>query len=507
MSRISNSVKNIKFGVVGQVLALIVSFLARMVFVYTLTSENLGLNGLFSNILSMLSFAEMGIGAAIVFSLYKPLSEQNIPKVKILMNLYKRAYITIGVIIATLGVAIAPFLSFLIKDMPSIPYIQLIYLMFVANSALSYFFSYKRSLIIADQKRYIATFYRYGFFILLNVLQSIALFTTKNYILFLALQVLFTFIENFVVSRKADKLYPYLKEKSSKRLDEDTKNTIVRNVKAMMGHKVGGIVVNGTDSLLISKFVGIVAVGVYSNYLLIINALNTVFGMVFQGVTASIGNLGATESKEKSLYIFKCLYLIGFWIYGFATICLINLFNPFIQIWLGKEYLFPTFLVLIIIVNFYITGMRMSVLTFRDALGLYWYDRYKPLFESGINLIFSIILVKKFGIVGVFIGTTISTLSTCFWVEPYVLFKYGFKRSIVPYFIRYAIYTSIMLSGAVATWIICSFITGDSIMSFVSKLLVCAIVPNIIFLLAFWRTEEFKYLFTIMKTILKRKVI
>ena len=504
MSRVKNSVKNIKYGVVGQILSLVVSFVARMVFVSTLGSEYLGLHGLFTNVLSILLFAELGIGAAIAFSLYKPLSEQNIPKIKVLMRLFKRAYITIGIIIATLGLSIAPFLSFLVKDMPNIPHIHLIYLMFVTNSAISYFFSYKRSLIIADQKRYIATYYRYGFFIILNILQSIFLITTKNYLLFLVLQILFTFIENLIVSRKADKLYPYLKEKTSENLDGDTKKTIVRNVKAMMIHKIGGIVVNGTDNLLISKFVGLISVGIYSNYLLVITALNSIFGMIFQGVTASIGNLGATQSEEKSLFIFKCLNFIGFWIYGFATICLINLINPLISIWLGEEYLFSVSLVMVITVNFYLTGMRLSVLTFRDALGLYWNDRYKPLFESSINLVASIILVKKFGIVGVFIGTTISTLSTCFWVEPYVLFKYGLKSSTVSYFIRYIINTLILLLGASLTWLICSFIDGFTILSFSLKLLVCIVVPNVIFTLVFRRTEEFNYLISVLKSTLKR---
>ena len=499
MSRTRNSLKNIKYAVIGQAVALFISFIARMVFVKTLGSEYLGINGLFTNILSILSFAELGVGAAIVYSLYKPLAEKNVPKVKALMKLYKWAYITIGSIIALIGMTITPFLSLIIKDMPDIPHIDLIYLMFVANSAISYFFIYKRSLIIADQKRYIATFYRYGFFVVLNIFQIIVLLVTKNYIIFLILQILFTIVENLAISRKADSIYPFIREKTTEPLDAETKHTIGKNIRAMMGHKFGGIVVNGTDSLLISKLFGVIAVGLYSNYLLILSALNTIIAMAFQAVTASIGNLGATETEEKSLNIFKCLDLIGFWIYGLVSICLLNLLNPFIEIWIGEQYLFPSYIVLIIIINFYLTGMR-SVLTFRDALGLFWHDRYKPFFESVIKIIVSILLARELGIAGVFIGTIISTLTTCFWIEPYILFKYGLKSSIVPYLKRYFINSLILLLTGLVIWLLLSFINSDNILGFIYKTLVCLIVPNIIFLLFFWKTSELKYLLGVLKT-------
>lgn len=505
MSRIRNSLKNMKFEFIGQTVTLLISFLSRMVFVRILSSEYLGLYGLFSNILSVLSFAELGVGEAIIYSLYKPLSEQNAPKIKALMKLYKSAYTIIGTIVATLGAVLTPFLPYVVKSMPDIPSIQIIYLMFVINSAVSYFFSYKRSLIIADQKRYISSYYKYIFFTTLNIMQIGILLTTHNYMLYLGLQVLFTLLENFLVSRKADSMYPYIKTQNTERLDSETKSTIVRNIRAMMYHKIGGIAVYGTDSLVLSKFIGIVAVGLYSNYLLIINALNLFFNMVFQAVTASVGNLGVTQTKEKSYFIFKCLNLVGFWGFGFAAICIINLINPFIEIWLSKEYMFPTSLVLVIVINFYLTGMRKSVLAFRDALGLYWYDRYKPLFEAGINLVASIILAQKIGISGVFIGTAISTLATCFWVEPYVLYKYGFKSSLTPYFIRYVVYTVILFLGGAVTWLICSLIKEGTVLAFAVKTVVCLIVPNTIFLIAFYRTSEFKYLFQVLNTEIRKK--
>ena len=505
MSRTINSIRNIKYAVIGQVFALFISFFARMFFVKILGSEYLGLNGLFTNIISVLSVVELGIGPAIIFSLYKPLAENDIPKIKALMNLYQRAYITIGIIIFILGSLLTPLLPFIIKDIPDIPHIQLIYLMFVTNAAISYFFSYKRSLIIADQKRYIATAYRYGFFAILNIVQIIVLIITKNFIFYLGVQIFFTLLENILVSKRADRLYPYLRTPNKEKLDDDTKKIISRNVKAMLSHKIGGIIVNGTGNLLISKFVGVIAVGLYSNYYLIISALNLVFNLLFQSITASVGNLGVTQTRQRTYFIFNSLNLAGFWGIGFTAICLFNLFNPFINLWLGEEYLFQLEIVFLIVLNFYLNGMRRNVLTFKEALGLYWYDRYKPFFEVVINFIVSIVLVQEIGIIGIFIGSAISTLTTCFWVEPYILFKYGFKISSLSYFKRYTYYTFILLISGLTTWFICYNINGGSLIAFLIKLLICIIVPNVFFSIAFWKTPEFKYLINILQSVLNRK--
>jgi len=499
MSRTKNSIRNIKYATIGQILGLMISFFARMIFVRTLSAEYLGVNGLFTNILSMLSLAELGIGTAIVYSMYKPLAEKDGSKLKALMELYKKAYITIGIAIAFLGTVLTPFLGYIIKDMPDIPHIYVIYLMFVANSSISYFFSYNRSLIIADQKKYIETFYRYSFFFVLNIFQILILIFTQNYIYYLGLQLINTFVGNIFISRKANQLYPFLREKSIVNLNKEEKNTIVRNVKALMFHRIGGIVVLGTDNLLIAKFVGIVSVGLYSNYLLITNALNMIFGLIFESLTASIGNLGVTEAKEKQQVTFETINFAGFWIYSFASICLINLINPFINTWLGKEYLFPLHLVLLIVMSFYLTGMRASVLTFRNALGLYWYDRYKPIFEVGINLVASIFLANQIGIAGIFIGTIISTLTTCFWVEPYVVYKYGFGISALTYFMKYLFYTVFMIIVGAGTWIICGAFSGATLIGFMGKMMTCVIVPNVICVVVFWKTKEFQYLLKVFK--------
>lgn len=505
MSRTSYSLRNIKYEVIGQGVALLFSFLTRMIFVRTLSAEYLGTNGLFTNILSILSFAELGVGTAIIYCLYKPLAENDVETVKTLMHLFKKAYLFIGVTVAGLGVALLPFLSVFINEMPDIPNINIIYLMYVFNSAISYFFSYKRSLIIADQKGYISSAYRYGFYSILNIAQMIILVIAHDYLAYLMVQISCTLLENISISRKADRIYGYLKDKKTARLSSDMKVRIARNIRAMMLHKIGGIVISGTGNLILSKFVSLVSVGIYSNYFLIINAVTTVFGLIFQALTASVGNLGAEGSKEKIYLIFKCMNFIGSWIYGLFTICLFVLINPFIDLWLGEKYLFQPPIVAILIANFYLFGMRKSVLVFKDALALFWYDRYKPVFESAVNIVFSIILVRKFGAAGVFLGTMISTLTVNFWVEPYVLYKHGLNQPLIRYYVSYMKYTVVTLLTGAVTYFLCSLISGDTILQFFAKIMICTTFPNISFLLLYKRTDEFKHLLLIANSIVGKK--
>lgn len=504
MKRAKSSLMNMGAGIIGQSVALIVSYIARRVFLNVLNTDYLGVNNLFTNILSMLSLVEIGIGPAIVYSLYKPLAEKDTEKVKILMKLFRTAYILIGIIILVLGGALTPFIEFFMKDTPAVPHVHLAFVLFVFNTAVSYFFSYRRSLIIADQKRYIDTLVHYGCYSLMNVGQIIGLYLTKNYFVFLGVQLFTTLLENVIISVKAKRMYPFLKEKTEGKLDPDTRQQIVRNTSAMVFHKIGGMVVNSTDNMIISKMIGVGVVGIYANYQMVINALKSIMGQIFQAMTASIGNLGATESREKTIRVFRSTFLMGNWIYGFSTICLFVLFNPFIELSFGADYLFDPAVVFIIVFNFYLTGMRQAVLTFRDAFGIYWQDRYKPLFESAINLVVSISFAYKWGIFGVFMGTAISTLTTCFWVEPYILYKYAFQLSVKTYFIRYGLYTlATAVCGVLTHWICGLLFPQTTLLNFLGMIGVCVLVPNGLYLLVFGRTDEFRYLWETVKEVLQ----
>lgn len=497
--RTKSSILNLAAAFVGQSVGIVISFVSRKVFIYVLGSEYLGINGLFTNILTMLALMELGVGPAIIYSLYKPLAQKNEEKVCALMKLFQKTYVTVGCCICVFGFIISFFLPWFVKELPDIEHLQIIFLMFVINSAASYFFSYKRSLIIADQKRYIATIYRYVMYFALNAGQCMLLLLTRNYLLFLGLQIIATLIENILVSRKADRMYLYLRKKSTVCLDKETRNSIIQNTKAMFFHRLGGMIVNSTDNLLISRFVGITLVGIYSNYELVLDALSKITYQIFEAFTASIGNLGATETKEKSEQVFYILFFIDAWVFGISSICLMILFNPFIQISFGQEMVFGKSVVAAIVVRYYLVGMRKAVLTYRDAYGLYWQDRYKPLLEITINLTVSVALVFRMGVAGVFWGTVISNVSTCIWIEPYILFKYAFHKGSGKYFRCFLQYIAATVAvGCMTAWL-CRGILAVTVAGFVRKCLTCFAVSNLLFFLLFCRKEEFQYMIRVIR--------
>lgn len=504
MSRTRNSVRNLSYAIVGQAVGFVISFIARIFFIKILGREYLGLNGLFTNILTILSLAELGVGEAITFSLYKPLADNDIKKCTMLMQVYKKVYTVIGSAILVIGISLTPFLPLIIKNMPDIPYIELIYILFVINTAVSYFFSYKRNLIIADQKRYIATFYRYLAHAVFTFLEIVYLIIFKNYIGYLLIMIAATLADNIMVSRKADKMYKFLKTEKQIPLDPESKDKIIKNTKAMMMHKVGGVVVNSTDNILLSMFVSLDSVGLYSNYFFITNAINSVTTHVFNSVTASVGNLFATSDNKKAYQVFRDVYFLDYFMYSFIAVSLLCLFNPFIELWIGKDYLFSFDIVCIIVINFYIAGMRKAVLTFREASGLFYKDRWKAVFEAIINLGTSIVLAIYLGTFGVFLGTFISSVTVCVWVEPLVLYKYGFKVKLIEYFKLYFMYAIITIGCCALTYYLCSFITYGRWVSLFLKALLCLIIPNTVNIILFRNTEPYQYFKRLFKRIFSK---
>jgi Membrane protein involved in the export of O-antigen and teichoic acid len=499
--RIENTIHNMYIGLFGQIITYILTFVYRTIFIKTLGADYLGIQGLFSNILSILSLAELGIGSAITFSLYKPLANNNNEIISQLMNLYSKMYRIIGLIVAVIGLSIIPFMDNFINGKQDIPYITLIYLLYLADSVSSYFFSYKRSILVADQKGYINTLNINIFAFVRTVIQCVLLVIYKNFILVLVIQIVFTFLSNLSISNKVNIVYPYLKNKNSNKMDPGIKLEIFKKIRAMSYHQFGSVAVLGTDNLLISFFVGIYWVGIYSNYLLIIGVIKTILQQFSQSVLASVGNLVSSESLDKTKTTFDFLLFINYWIYYFCSICFFTLINPFITIWIGSEYLFDVGIVVIITINFYVAGMRQNVLTFRNALGLFLYDRYKPFFEVVINLVVSIFLVKTLGIIGVFIGTFVSTVTTSLWVEPYVLFKYHFKIGLKQYCLKYLLYTTFTVLVAFVMRFFSKIVFDGSKYSFIVLLLACIIIPNVLFCVVFSNTKEFKKAFFMAKNL------
>ncbi|HIW82514.1 MAG TPA: nucleotidyltransferase family protein [Candidatus Acetatifactor stercoripullorum] len=493
-SRTEYSARNTTVAIVARIIAILAGFLTRVVFTHTLSESYVGINGLFTDILNILSLSELGVGTAITCALYRPIAEEDLERQKSLMRMYRTFYRVVAAIVLVCGLMVLPFLDVLIKDGAGIEHITFIYLMYLLNSVLSYLLVYKKTLIDAHQQSYIGVLYQTGFLLLQNALQIAALLLTGNFILFVSILILCTLGNNFCISRKADKMYPYLRQKSVQRLPRQERKGIYRDVRAMLMHKVGNVIVNNTDNLLLSSMVGIASVSCYSNYYLIIGSVRQVLNQMFQGITASVGNLGVEESTDRVRRIFEAAFFAGQWVFGLAAVCLYELIDPFVALSFGEQYVFPREVTLILCLNFYLTGMRQACLVFRDSIGLFRYDRYKSLAEAAINLAASVILGRSMGTAGIFIGTMISTVTTSLWVEPYMLYKHHLKTSAKPYFLRYGLYSAVTLVLGAAADSLCGQITGPLSMVLVCRLLICVFLVNSGYLILYCRRPEFKLL-------------
>lgn len=494
MSRVDSIAKNVKISAACQTLLIVANFLLRRVFVLVLGREYLGLDGLFTDILSMLSLAELGFGTSVLFSLYKPVAEGNREKIKSLMALYRRAYQVIGMVVLIAGLALTPFLEFFVKEMPAgIPHIRWIYILNVLNSGISYFFIYKTSLLFACEKKYVELLIQTVVRGAACVVQALLLVATGNYFLYLGIAIVTTVVQNVAISARVNRMYPYLKEKHVQPLLQDDKRTIRRNLASTMLHKFGQVAIFGTDSILLAKFVSVGAVGTYSNYMLIRKALVRCIDMVFSSITPSMGNLTASEPLAHKRLAFDRVNFFAAWLFGWMCICLFWLYNPFITLWLGEDYLFPVEIVALIVVNFYVYCMRIPVCTTKDAMGLFWIDRYKPIAEAIINLTASILLALRIGIAGVLLGTLISTVAAPLWIEPLVLSRYGLERPVRIYFKSYGLYLAVTVCVGAVTGGICTLMPAG-VWGLVLRMAVCAVLPNLLFAAVYRRREEFCYL-------------
>lgn len=499
-SRTKSSIRNVIYSTGTYGLTLALAFITRYIFIKLLSTEYLGLNGLFSNVLSFLALAELGIGSAMNYTLYKPLKENNIDVLKALMRLYSKVYKFIGVVIIVLGICVSPFLPFLIKELPQdIDYLQVYFILYVINSGASYFYTYKKAMIICDQKEYITSVCNFVFSVILSILQIIILIFTKNYGMYLFVMIVCTLLENVVMSYIANKLYPYLKEKDVVILPKEYLKNIKKNILAMFFHKIGNVVVFATDNIIISKFVGIVSVGLYSNYTMVVNQINTLLGKVFNSLIASVGNLVLSDDKKHTEEVLNKVIFANSLLYGFCAICLLELIQPFIKVWLGTDYLLSNEIILIVVLNFYISGMRKSVLTFRTAAGLFWEDRYKPVIESILNILFSIPLAINHGIIGVLLGTITSTLLVPFWYEAYVLYHYYFQKSIWGYMYKQICYFVKFIIAEVAVHCLLSSIIVNHVWGFIVRLTLCVFFSGTILIILNIKDKNLKYFFLLIK--------
>lgn len=486
--------KNLKFILASELILAGLKFVSRRVFVIALGKEYLGLNGLFTDILSMLSLAELGFGVSVTYSLYRPAAQGDTQLIKSLVRLYRRVYQAVGGAVLAVGLALTPFLGVFVKEMPEgIPNIPLLYALSVVNAGVSYFWSYKSTLLFVYQRKYIDAAVRAAVALAAAGAQAAALLLTHNYAYYLGIAIAATLVQNAVVSAWTDRLYPFLRERDVRPVPAEVLGEIRRNVGAMVLHRVGAVAVFGTDNLLISKFVGIETTGLYSNYVMIRGLLNMVISALSNAVMPALGKLSATAAVEEKRTAFRRLNFCAAWLFGWMSICLLCLYDPFIGLWLGEGYLLPPETVALIVANFYVTSMRVPVANTKSVMGLFWDERYKSVLEALVNLAVSAALAQRWGIAGVLAGTLVSTVSMPLWIEPLGLYRHGLEQPPGEYFARYFFYLAVTAAGGAVTKLLCGM-TPEGAAGFLWKLLVCMAAPNIICLAAYRRLPEMVFL-------------
>lgn len=488
-SRTYNSIKNILFGLGSQVIILIFNFVSRTIFIKVLGTEYLGVNGLFSNILTVLSLAELGIGNAIIYSIYKPLANNDKEKINAIMNLYKKLYNIIAIVILVIGLALVPVLQYLVKTEIEMDKVILYYILYLINSVVSYLFASRTAILNADQKMYIIRTYTMIFTVIQQIIQIILLYATHNFIVYLLVQIFFTFITNLYGAMKAHRMYPYIRGKIS--LCKDETKIIFTNIKSVFLYRFGGVILNNTDNILISIIVGTVYVGYYSNYYMVINAITTFTTIMFSALTASIGNLNTEEGSKRKYEVFKIIDFCSAIIFGFISVCLLILFNDFITIWIGEQFIIDKLTVFAIILNFYLVGRLNPVSTYRDTIGMFCKTRYIFMITAIINIILSIILGKIFGMFGIVIATAIARLITNIWYEPLILYKDYFKISISEYWKNNMYYIICTMLNYIITYFICNNIQVENIIEFIYKTIICCIINIILYVVEYCKKREF----------------
>lgn len=497
---------NATVNMITYILVLLPMFIVRKVFLDTLGKEILGLVSLYTNIINFLSIMELGIGSAIVFSLYKPYAEGNKEKVKGYIEYYKNFYRKIGLAIFGIGIVIIPFLNTLIKNEVNINEARIAFLLFLINTVITYFFSYKFALLTVAQENYKLSIGNAISKIIISIMQIIALYIIPNIYVYLVLQIIIQLIYFSIINKYIDNKNSWFNKVNGK-LDNGEIIKLTQNIKALFLHKIGGFLVLGTDNIVISYFINLTSVALYNNYNMIIYAIQTIVTNLFVGLTASIGNLLVENDKEKAYKIHNNLFFFNFWLVSFIVISLFNTIDQFIALWVGKEFILDKFTVIVLLINFYFYCMRQSVEQFKDGSGNYHQDRFAPIAESIINLISSIILVKIYGLPGVFLGTLISNICVVFWTKPKIVYKYVFNKKLSCYFKMYFKYLFIGLIALVISFIFTEPIKYNvGLVSFLLNCIINIIVINLFYLIVFFRTNEFNYFKDIILEFIKKLI-
>ncbi len=508
MSRVKSATRNIAFGYVGQVATALMSFVLRTVFIMHLSEQLLGINSTYTNVLSILNMAELGIGTALNFSLYGPVARGEKEKIKSYMRLYRQAYLVIAAVVAGLGLALSPFLRFLVKNPGDVSLrdLTLFYFIFLFNTVSSYFVAYKYSLINAEQKNYVQTNINTVTKVVTVLIQIFVVIFTENFYVFLLTDAAVQLVQKIFVSRLLDRMYPYLKEKDVKPLSKEESGEVWKKTKALVFHKVGDVARLQTDALIISSFIEVAVSGYVDNYNLVINSVSNFVNIIFNSVISSFGNLIATEGKEKQFDMFRVYRFFASWIYGFSCVGFMVLLTPLISLLWGEKWVLATAPVFCILTDYYFKGDRIVLSNYKTAAGVFEPDKYLALIQGAVNLVLSIALVQTpLGLTGIYIGTIVSGLIANI-TKPIIIYRTCFEKSAYGYFVDSFKYLASLVSVLIICLLISRYVLASlSFVRFFIMVVIITIVFNGVYVLLYGRSEEFKYVYAKIRQKLQRQ--
>lgn len=468
-------------------------FLLRKVFLDALGPDLLGLSSLILSIIGLLSLAELGISSAIIYALYKPFAENDHAKVMGYIQYYTKFYQMIGLIIILLGIALLPFFPLFIKGDIDINDARLYFLLSLASTVITYFYSAKFSLLIVAQESYRITIAYTSSIALTALLQIVALNFYESFYLYLVIQLVINLIYFLVINAYIKKRFQWSNVVPNL-LKGQEKKDLNKNIRALFIHKISGFAVFGTDNLLISYYINIAVVGIYNSYYFVTEFAAKMVQKAFNGITASIGNLLVEGDKERAYDVHKKLFFFNFWIASFIVISYFNTIRQFVLLWLGETQFLDTFTIIVILMNLYFTMMRVSVENFQEAAGLYQQDQVAAIVEAIVNLGSSIVLVQFFGLPGIFLGTLVSNLSNVFWVKPKIVYKYVFGVKLRKYFMMYFKFTGIALVPLALTYAATINLQNSiSLSAFLINCVLNIVIINLFYLIVFRNNVEFIY--------------
>lgn len=503
IERTKNAVRNIFFGTLNRIVGILLPFASRTIILYVLGTKYLGLSSLFSSILSFLSLAELGVGNAMVYSMYRPIAENDTVTIRALLNVYRRFYRVIGTVILVLGLLLMPFLRRLIHDeLPPDINLYVLYFIYLMNAVVSYWvFAYKTALLHAHQRMDIDSKISMINAPLSYIVMLGFLLLTKNYYAYVIWLPVFTILYNIVRARFADKLFPALTPEG--KIEPELMASITKKTKALIGTKLNTVVLHAADNLVMSAFLGLTVIAMYGNYYYIMSSIIGFLGICYGSMTAGLGNSLAIESLEKNYRDFEKFSFINSWLVGWCAVCLICLYQPFMFLWTGPDLMFPFSIVLLFGLYFYIYMIRKIPVTYKDAAGIWWEDRFRPYVCMVVNLVANIILVQILDVAGIILSTVFSLLISIPW-ENYTIFKYVFHRSSRPYYGKMLFSLLTMGIGGAAAFFLCGLL-DNGYLQFIARGMICLIVPNAIFAALNFRRREFGDSLRFVSSVFKRK--